>query len=166
VPSDEFRQLLLKLADRERPRERLRYRESLGTHMLGTLSVALGVAALWRIADIRDGADLISRSISVWLYPPPESLMPFIPPTDPAFLRFCGIALVGQFLGIAEAWRSRKMTGTMSLLSVVGIAMGTAAASPVYLLIVLWAVALGWPFMLAAASLALVTKMVKLTARA
>jgi hypothetical protein len=160
MPLDEYRQLLLKMADRRRPAKRLRYRESLGTHILGTLSLALGLAALLRFGDIWRGCTLINLSISVSLFPPPESLMPVIPPDDPAFARYCGIALVGQFLGIAGAWRSRKMKGTISLLSVIGIAMCSAALSPVYLLMVLWALFLGWPFILVAAMLVLLARMI------
>jgi hypothetical protein len=166
MATDEFRQLLLKMADRRRPAKRLRYRESLGTHILGALSLALGIAALLRIGYIWRGSILISQSISVWLDPPSESLMPVIPPSDPGFARYCGLALAGQFLGVAGAWRSRKMKGTISPLSVLGVAVCSAAVSPVYLLMALWAVALGWPFILAAAAVALLAKMVQVTLRA
>ena len=165
MPSNEFRQLLQKIADHQRPVKRLRYRESLGTHIVGALSLSLGLAALLRIAYIWHGAADISLSFSVWLYPPPESQMPVIPSSDPAFERYYGIATVGQFLGVAGVWRSKRMKGTLSLLSVIGTATCVAALSPVYLVIVFWAMVLGWPFMLAIAVLAFVVILAKLAVR-
>jgi hypothetical protein len=166
VPSDEFRKFLMKTADGPRPVAKLRYRETLGTHILGALALSLGIAALARIAEIRDGADLISREIAVWLDPPPHSRMPVIWLADTEFVRYCGIAIVGQFLGMAGAWRSRTMKRTVSLFSVIGVATCTAALAPVYLLIAFWAVALAWPFLLGIAVLALVVQMLRLASRA
>jgi hypothetical protein len=164
VASREFRQFLLTLADRRpRPAKRPRHRESLGTHILGTLSLSLGLAALLRIGDIWHGTLLISQSISVWLDPPPASRTPAIPPFDPGFARYCGLALVGQYLGIAGVWRSRKRQGTISLVSAIGLVACSVASSPIYLLTVGWAVALGWPFLLGIAALALFVQMIKFT---
>jgi hypothetical protein len=144
VPSDQFRQFLKKIADRQQPMKPLRYRESLGMHMIGALSVGLGIAAVLSFGDILRGAENINQSMSVWLDPPDPSRMPVIPPTDAAFARYSRIALVGQFLGIAEVWRSRKMKGTLSLLSVIGISFCTAALAPFHGFIIFWAVAF-WP---------------------
>lgn len=166
MSSHQFRRFLLTIAEDRRPVARFRYRESLGTQILGALALSLGLAALLRYPDIWRGADLLSQSIRLWLDPPPASRMPYIPPFDPAFARYGGIALVGQFLGIAGAWRSRKRKGSLSLVSLIGILACTAALSPIYLLLAAWAVVLGWPFLLAIAAPALLVRMIKLTLRA
>jgi hypothetical protein len=166
VPSSDFREFLLQIVDRPRPEKKVRYRESLGTHILGTLSLALGIAALLRISDIWRGAELINQSISAELHPPPESQARFIPPYDAAFVRYCGIALAGLLLGIAGVWRSRKLKRTRSLVSVIGIVTCAVASSPVYGLIVVWTIVLGSPILLASAALVLVVQMVKAISKA
>jgi tryptophan-rich sensory protein len=156
VPSDELRQLLLKTAERERPAKRLRFRESGVTRILGTLSASFGTAALLGIAYIWYNAGFIGQSAFVRLDPTHKLRIPFTLPPDPSCAPYWGIAVVGQLVGIAMVWRSRKMKGTISLLSVLGIALGTAALLPLYLQAVLRAVALGWLFILPVAVLALV----------
>ncbi len=52
-----------------------RYRETLATQMLSTLSVALGLAALLNIPEIWFGFSCINQSIDRWLNPPQEFMM-------------------------------------------------------------------------------------------
>ncbi|WP_148598433.1 hypothetical protein [Aquisphaera giovannonii] len=174
MPNDEFREVMLKIARRSRPERRLRYRESLGTQMIGTLSLALGAVALMRWADIGRGTILLGRATYAWLYESPDANATFtgaarnatfIPPPEWTFARYWGIALAGQLLGIAGVWRTRRREGTFSLLSALGILACTAACAPMYLLILFCAAAVGWPFLLAVGGAAILMKIVLVASR-
>ncbi len=156
---DDFREIMLKLATRHQPARRPHYRESLGTQMLGTLSVSLGLVALMGGPEFWRGTWLLARQIYVWLYEPPGPKAPFVPLPEWTFSRYWGIALVGQFLGMIGVARSRQTEGNLSLLSVVGIIVCTMVLAPMYLLILACTVALGWPFLLAIAGAALALKL-------
>src|ERR1700679_2559201 len=89
------------------------WRESLGTQMLGVLSVALGLVAVMKLPVIWFGLSCVSQSIDAWLKPPPASLAVTVPQPDASFERFCGVAIVGQFLGIAGVRLAMRMKGTI-----------------------------------------------------
>ncbi len=71
------------------------------------------------------------------------------------------IALAGQFLGIAGVLLARKMKGSFPLLSVIGIGLCTITLSPMYLMLVVYSVILGWPLLVPGAVLAMVVKVAR-----
>ena len=88
--------------------------ESLGTQMVGVLSVALGLVAVMKIPVIWFGISCVGQEIDAWLKPPPASLAVALPQPDASFERYCGIAIAGQFLGVIGARLAIRMKGAFS----------------------------------------------------
>jgi hypothetical protein len=71
MPADELKHFIYKIAlrsSREKEWNRT-WRESLGTQMLGVLSVALGLVAVMKIPVIWFGFSCVGQSIDAWLNP-------------------------------------------------------------------------------------------------
>jgi len=123
------------------------WRESLGAQMLGVLSVALGLAAVMKITVIWFGFICVGQSINQWLNPPSESLAVALAQPDASFERYCGIALAGQFLGIAGVLLAMRMKRTFSPLSILGIALCVIAILPMYLMLIVALFLISLPFL-------------------
>jgi hypothetical protein len=163
MPDGEFKQLMLNIARRSSREKEWNpsWRESLGTHMLGVLSVALGLAAVMRITLIWSGFNCVSQEVAVWLYPPPESLAVTLPQPDASFERYCGIALVGQFLGIAGVRLAMRTKGTISPFSMLGIGLCLIAIVPMYLMLIASLLVIVLPFLLPVVAVMAINELIK-----
>ncbi len=152
MPADELKQFMHKIAQRSSPEREWKpsWRESLGAQMLGVLSVALGLVAVMKIDVTWFGFSCIAQSIDQWLSPPPERLA--VAPTKPdaSFERYCGLAVAGQFLGMAGVWIAMRMKRSSSPLSMIGIALCVIAILPMYVMLIVSSLVIVVPLLLPA----------------
>jgi hypothetical protein len=135
--------------------------ETLGTHMLGVLSVALGLAAAMGMPLIWFGFNCFSQEVAVWLDLPPEGLGVALPQPDPSFAGYCGIAIVGQFLGMAGVGLSMRLKGPVSILSIIGTVLCVIAIFPLYLFMIIPVLILILPILLPVLGLTTISNILK-----
>ncbi len=113
-PEVAYRQHLLKTQPARHAGRRRSFRESLGTLILGVLSIAIGVFLLIVLL-----AGIARRPFPGWSTPAfGSSASYYIPSKD------CAIAAIaGECLGLAGVLLARYRHGTISLLSVLGTAL-------------------------------------------
>jgi hypothetical protein len=165
MPSDESKQFMFEIALRSSGEKESNpsWRESLGTHMLGVLSVGLGLAVVMQIPLIWFGFYCVTQEIEVRIEfdPPPESLAVALPKPDTSFAPYCGIAIVGQFLGMAGVWLGMRTKSTISPLSMMGIGLCLIAVLPMYLMLIVSVLVIVLPFLLPVLAIMAIHEVIK-----
>jgi hypothetical protein len=118
LSANDYRHLVVRIGEssrRKRPRTPTSWRESLGTLMLGALSTSLGLAVL---------AGLVTRK-----------------PSFDLFLT----AYIGQWLGLAGLYLARRIGRGIAPLPLLGTALCLVILIPVYLILLLFLMAIVLP---------------------